>query len=95
MRYFFRVLLEKLNSSMCAMCFPVGPELCCFQLMAAAPPEVSVARSSQLLGRSRKRGQTKATRTSRQAQILEGFLKGWLDLAASQTWGPFLWVSLY
>ena len=23
-RYFFRVLLEKLNSSMCAMCFPVG-----------------------------------------------------------------------
>ena len=25
-RYFFRVLLEKLNSSMCAMCFPVGPK---------------------------------------------------------------------
>ncbi|CAK9069221.1 Cilia- and flagella-associated protein 157 (Flagellar-associated protein 77) [Durusdinium trenchii] len=25
--YFFRVLLEKLNSSMCAMCFPVGLEL--------------------------------------------------------------------
>ncbi|CAE6970790.1 cry [Symbiodinium sp. CCMP2592] len=24
--YFFRVLLEKLNSSMCAMCFPVGPQ---------------------------------------------------------------------
>merc|ERR1719262_11362 len=24
--YFFRVLLEKLNSSMCASCFPTGPQ---------------------------------------------------------------------
>merc|ERR1740123_34924 len=27
--YFFRVLLEKLNSSMCGNCFPTGPGVAC------------------------------------------------------------------
>ncbi|CAK8997331.1 unnamed protein product [Durusdinium trenchii] len=46
--YFFRVLLEKLNSSMCAMCFPVGPEAS----TASLPPigkEKEATRFSQFL----------------------------------------------
>merc|ERR1719436_1467951 len=39
--YFFRVLLEKLNSSMCGSCFPSGPQPTSAQQSAASLPHIN------------------------------------------------------
>jgi len=47
--YFFRVLLEKLNSSMCGSCFPTGPQPSSPQQSATSLPQIN---KSQQLGAS-------------------------------------------
>lgn len=47
--YFFRVLLEKLNSSMCAMCFPVGPDAASTASLPPIGKEKEGTRFSQFL----------------------------------------------